>query len=168
MTTITKEQAKKSIDTIEGHDHEYDLNNIRTYIAQLEANQRQPVSDEKMRESIEWLCGVVNDSGLLLRNGSAALNVHKDNIESGLSELETLRAKNAQLEDRVKVLSGIISSIKSECEMNMRRAGLYEKRAIEDAHTSEQHHQDGRWHGNNDVLEFIQRQTAALAQQKGE
>lgn len=42
------------------------------------------------------------------------------------------------------------------CETLMSRA-LHNKRMAEaDHHISEENHQDGRWHGINDILEFIE------------
>lgn len=50
----------------------------------------------------------------------------------------------------------LIRMIHQECEMNMDRADKYKKRASEDLHESEENHQDGRWHGNYDILQFIE------------
>jgi len=111
MTTITKEQvdaAIKELDMAAGIADTFHvrnccaaLDNVEAYIAQLEANQRQPVSDEKLREAVES-AEFAPESMF----GSLVLLPKQqwDVITSALSELETLRAKNEQLEERVKVL----------------------------------------------------------------
>jgi len=111
MTTITKEQVDAAIkeldmaagiaDTFHVRNCFAALDNVEAYIAQLEANQRQPVSDEKLREAVES-AEFAPESMF----GSLVLLPKQqwDVITSALSELETLRAKNEQLEERVKVL----------------------------------------------------------------
>ena len=82
MTQITKEQLEEALTDV-GLDT-IDLDVIRSYITQLEANQRQPVSNEKLRGAVEWL------------KDATKSYTHREKfmttIESALSELDTLRS----------------------------------------------------------------------------
>ncbi len=56
----------------------------------------------------------------------------------------------AQERERVKKL------VANECEDLMQRTKTPIQRAREDGHLSEECHQEGRWHGVNDLLEYVE------------
>jgi len=78
---------------------------------QLEA-QRQPVSDEKLRDAVSRIddefCSATEFNRELCENDWAI-------IANSLSEMETLRTKNAKLEERVKVLESATNRMKQVC-----------------------------------------------------
>jgi hypothetical protein len=53
--------------------------------------------------------------------------------------------------ERVKKL------VANECEDLMQRTKTPIQRAREDGHLSEECHQEGRWHGINDLLEYVEK-----------
>jgi len=115
MNTITKEQVDSALNTLRitsescNSDEHYET--LHTYISQLEA-QRQPVSDEKLREAVSRIddefCSATEFNRELCENDWAI-------IANALSELETLRTKNAKLEERVKVLESATNRMKQVC-----------------------------------------------------
>lgn len=50
-----------------------------------------------------------------------------------------------------------LESIVDECESEMSRAEHRKKIATMDYHTSEENHQEGRWHCANDLREFTEK-----------
>lgn len=86
---------------------------------------------------------------------SITIGMVMNRITDLLDALEAERAKS-------KEYRALVQRIMGECETNMSRCRLNEKRAIEDCHDSERWHQDGRWHGNNDILDYAERGLAKL------
>jgi len=111
MTTITKEQVEEAITAL-AHPTKDPLRaalaaRVGAYIAQLEANQRQPVSDEKLRVAVR---DVENTN-----RPASDCGYSWPLIKDAISELETLRTKNAKLEERVKVLESATNRMKQVC-----------------------------------------------------
>lgn len=72
-------------------------------------------------------------------------------------DVRIIREAISAYEVKLRTLDSILNKIINECESNMARAREAEKQAKATGHFSEEHHQDGRWHGNNDILEFVER-----------
>lgn len=62
-----------------------------------------------------------------------------------------------------KVLQNIID----ECDSLMSRARHQQKHCDLDGNTYEHSHQDGRWHGINDIQEYVQRQLQSIPETDG-
>lgn len=104
MTTPTKEQADAALDHLQQEmswvfeeDTGLDAGQVvADYIAHLEANQRQEVTDEKLREAVSYFTPhprTVGSVGLT----PELMRQHVATIEAALSELAELRAKQQWL-----------------------------------------------------------------------
>lgn len=135
MTQVTRERAHELVERVaEAYDWESGLgekdaieerDELLRYITQLEANQRQPVSDEKLKEAMQWLTFYKIKNGESSRKTlsvefhfdsidpdtrESALSRymrHMDEIEASLSELETLRAASKWQPTKGKLLNVI-------------------------------------------------------------
>ena len=73
----------------------------------------------------------------------------RDQVEIILAAVAPMIAKAER--ERVKKL------VANECEDLMQRTKTPIQRAREDGHLSEECHQEGRWHGINDLLEYVEK-----------
>lgn len=85
--------------------------------------------------------------GLQIPGGSNALEI--DAMRAALAAVAPIIAKAER--ERVKKL------VANECENLMQRTKTPIKRAREDGHLSEKCHQEGRWHGVNDLREWAEK-----------
>jgi hypothetical protein len=120
-----------------------------------------PIAEDKVREALRRLLVAADKNYpahadfLAVKSAIAERENLKSTVDMNYGQIQHLRSENTNL-------SRLVDLIENECEVNMGNARRLQNRAKEDGHDSEDNHQDGRWHGNCDVLDFIRRQRKKL------